>query len=91
MLVESNSCENCAVRERMRIVRKQTIILTPTMNICEFTFNNIIRKNYLVSRSPDTMMPQYNDACLGEEGVVSCREEAQERSLFVHELNTTSA
>ena len=44
MLVDSNSCENCAVRESMRIVRKQTVIWTTTINRCEFIFNNNTRK-----------------------------------------------
>ena len=91
MLVESNSCDNCAVRERMIIVRKKTVIWITTINRCEFTFDNIKRKNYLLSRSPDTTMPQYNIVCLGEEGIVSWREDKRERSLFVHESNATSA
>ena len=43
-LVESNLCENSEARERMIIVRKQTVIWTTTINRCEFTFNNTTRK-----------------------------------------------
>ena len=63
------------MKERMIIDRKQKVIWTTTINRCEFTFENTTRKNYLVSRLPDTIMPQYNVVCLGEEGVVCCREE----------------
>ena len=74
MLVESYSYENCVVRERIRIVRKQTVICKTTINRFEFTFDSTIMKNYLVSRLPDTIMPQYGVVCLGKESVVCCRE-----------------
>ena len=58
----------------MRLVRKQTVIWTTTICRCEFIFDNTTRKNYLVSRLPDTIMPRYNVVSIGEEGVVCCRE-----------------